>query len=172
MNRLCIIMFALVAAQAQSPEVQAKIASRVAQLQTLGRDAQVVAAVKQYNSGPGAGAMTEAKWKTLTVLDPAVRGLARNPLGAYLKTKKDQAVSEIFVSGADGGKVAFLSKTTSWCHKGKSKHDVPMSGRVWTGKPEQDESTGAMQVQVGLPVLDGGQPIGSIVVGLRLADLK
>jgi len=46
-----------------------------------------------------------------------------------------------------------------------------MSGKTWTGKPELDESTGVQQVQIGLPVLDNGKPIGSIVVGLNLSKL-
>jgi hypothetical protein len=35
-----------------------------------------------------------------------------------------------------------------------------------------DESTGQQQVQVGLPVLDGGKPVGSVVFGLSVSRLK
>ena len=107
----------------------------------------------------------------LSMLSPEVKAFSKNDLAAYLRTLKDDSVSEIFVSGADGTKVAFLSKTSNWSHKGKPKHDVPMSGKTWTGKPELDESTGVQQVQVGLPVLDGGKAVGSIVVGLNLSKL-
>jgi hypothetical protein len=78
----------------------------------------------------------------------------------------------MFVSGAGGGKVAFLAKPSSFSHKGKEKHDVPMAGRLWQGDPEVDESTGQLQVQVGVPVLDGARPVGSIVIGLKVAQLK
>jgi hypothetical protein len=67
--------------------------------------------------------------------------------------------------------VAFLSKTSSWSHKGKPKHDVPMMGKIWYGTVETDESTGQLQVQVGIPVLDGARPIGSIVVGFSVSRL-
>ena len=77
----------------------------------------------------------------------------------------------MFLSGSDGAKVAFLAKTSSWSHKGKAKHDDPMAGKVWQGAVEVDESTGLQQVQVGVPVLEGGKPIGSLVVGLSLAKL-
>jgi hypothetical protein len=80
-------------------------------------------------------------------------------------------VSEAFVSGADGGKVAFLGKTSNWSHKGKPKHDQPMSGKTWQGQVEVDESSGLQQVQVAVPVLDGGKPIGSLVVGLSVGKL-
>ena len=40
------------------------------------------------------------------------------------------------------GKAAFFGKTSSWIHKGKPKHDLPMSGKTWTGAPELDQSSG------------------------------
>jgi hypothetical protein len=68
--------------------------------------------------------------------------------------------------------VAFLSKTTSWSHADKDKHKIPMTGKTWSGPVEIDESTGQQQVQVALPVLDGGKPIGSIVFGLAVSKLR
>ena len=160
--------------QTLSPEVKAKVEARAKQLQTLGSDPKVVEAVKAYNTSPSveAKAMTNEKWKGLTVLDPYVRSFSKSPLGEYLKAQKDETIAECFVSGADGGKVAFLSKTTSWSHKGKDKHSVPMTGKVYFGPVEVDESTGVQLVQVGLPVVESGKPIGSIVVGLAAAKLK
>jgi len=46
-----------------------------------------------------------------------------------------------------------------------------MTGKTWQGQPEVDESTGLQQVQVAVPILDGGKPIGSLVVGLSLTKL-
>jgi hypothetical protein len=159
--------------QQLSPDLKAKVDARLKQIQSWSTDATIVAAVKAYNTAPPAEAkeMTNDKWKALSILDPAVRGLTRNPLAAYLKSKQDAAIAECFVSGADGGKVAFLSKTTSWSHKGKDKHMQPMAGKSYTGPMEVDESTGIQQVQVAVPVLNGGKPIGSIVVGLSVSRL-
>ncbi len=160
--------------QTLSPQIKASVEARAKQLQALGTDPTVVAAVKAYNASPAAEAkvMTNDKWKGLSILDPFVRSLSKNPLAEYLKTKRDGSMAECFVSGADGGKVAFLSKTSSWSHKGKDKHSIPMAGRIYYGPLEVDESSGAQVVQVGLPVLDGGRPIGSIVVSLVAARLK
>jgi len=88
-----------------------------------------------------------------------------------LKTKRTAVMAELFVSGTDGTKVAFFAKTTSWSHKGKAKHDAPMSGKSWTGSPELDESSGKITVQIAFPVLDGRKPIGSIVIGLDISKL-
>lgn len=161
-------------AQTMTAEMKAKLASKLPQLQAIGKDPKVVAAVVAYNAAPPAEArgMTNEKWKGLTLLDPLVRSFSKNPLAVYLKSKQDESISEMFVSGAGGGKVAFLAKPSSFSHKGNEKHDVPMAGRLWQGEPEVDESTGQLQVQVGVPVLDGARPVGSIVIGLKVAQLK
>jgi hypothetical protein len=177
-NRLMIevaLVFCLVGgcAAQMAPELKAKVDAKARELNSWSTDTEMVSAVKAYNNEqPQASReMNNEKWKSLTILDPFVRSFSNNSLGQYLKGKKSPAVAEIFVSGADGGKVAFLSKTTSWSHKGKPKHDVPMTGKTWIGPIEMDESTGQQQVQVAVPVMDAGKPIGSIVVGLKTAAL-
>ena len=169
-----LILAAGAEAQSLSPEVKTKVDAKVKELRSWSTDPAFVSAVKSHNAGQSADekAMTNEKWSKLTVLDPFVRAYSKNPLGTYLKSKKDDQIAECFVSGADGTKVAFLSKTSSWSHADKDKHRVPMTGRVWVGPIAMDESTGTQQVQIGLPVLDAGKPIGSIVVGLAVSKLK
>ena len=152
---------------------QAKVDAKIKEIQGWASADAVVGAVKNANAAksPEVAAMTQDKWKALTVLDPFVRSLAKNPAAEFLKTKKGDAVAEAFVSAADGSKVAFLSKPSSWSHKGKPKHDTPMSGKNWQGAVEIDESTGLQQVQVAVPVMDGGSAIGSLVVGLSIGAL-
>jgi len=161
-------------AAAPSPALNATLQRKAKEIQWMSTDPKVVAAVREYNANPPAEtrAMTQEKWKSLSVLAPSVRNLSKNALAEYLKSKRDPAISELFVSGADGTKVALFNKTSNWSHKGKDKHEVPMKGKVWIGPVELDESTGVEQVQIGLPVLDGGKPIGSVVVGFEVAKLK
>jgi hypothetical protein len=160
--------------QTLPPAIKAGVDAKLAQLRSWSTDPAIVSAVKAANASqaPELKAMTNEKWKALSILDPFVRSFSRNALGQHLKSRQDGTISECFVSAAKGTKVAFLNKTTSWSHAGKDKHAVPMSGKVWVGPVEMDESTGQQQVQVGLPVLDGGTPIGSIVVGLAVAKLR
>lgn len=164
---------ALASAANLDPAVQTKIEARVKTVQTWASDATLVNAVKaQNNALPAEFAdMNQDKWKAASVLDPVVRGLTKNPVAEFLKKQKDDAVSEAFVSDANGMKVGFLGKTTSWSHKGKPKHDVPMSGKTWQGPVEVDESTGLQQVQISVPILDGDKPVGSLVVGLAISKL-
>ena len=152
---------------------QAKVDAQLKEIQTWGTAPALVGAVKAQNGALPADytSMNQDKWKSLTVLDPLVRNLTKTPVAEFLKGKKTDLVTEAFVSDASGCKVAFLAKTTSWNHKGKPKHDVPMTGKTWQGPVETDESTGLRQVQVAVPVLDGDKPIGSLVVGISLSKL-
>src|ERR1700685_936655 len=158
------------------PEIKAKLDAKIKQLAAFSTDPEIVKEVKAHNATPAsaeAAAMTNEKWHSATVLDPFVRVTAKTPLSEYLKTKKnsDDMIAKIFVSGADGCKVGFDAKTEHWTHKGMPKHEVPMSGQTWIGSVKEDDSTGQQLIQVGLPVLDGGKPIGSIVFGLRVDKL-
>ncbi len=161
-------------ADSLSPAMQARIDANLKQIQAWANDPIMVSAVKAQNASLPSdyAAMTQAKWKELTVLDPFVRSFTRNEVARFIKSRKSDAVSEAFLSDAAGVKIAFLGKTSNWSHKGMPKHDVPMTGKTWQGPLELDESSGTQQVQVAMPILDGDKPIGSFVVGLSLAKLK
>ena len=155
-------------------DVKSAAESRAKQIASWGKDSALVSAVKAYNSAPPgeSKAMTNDAWKTRTLIDPMVRALTKNQAGMFLRNHRMDGVTEAFVSGANGGKVGFLSKPTSWSHKGKDKHDLPMKGKTWYGPVEVDESSGQQQIQIAVPVLDGKRPIGSLVVGFATAKLK
>ncbi len=169
-------MFASLVARAEKPDakVQEAIDAKVKIIKTWAADPVLVGAVKEQNATLPAeyAAMTQDKWKSLTVVDPFVRAFSKNAAGQFLKGKKDDFVAEAFLSAANGMKVGFLAKTTNWSHQGKPKHDEPMKGQTWQGEIEVDESSGVQCVQVGVPVLDGDKPIGSLVVGLNVSKMK
>jgi len=157
------------------PELKAKLDAQIKLLKTVSADPQVISAVKAYNAVPPSAealAMTNEKWRSLSLFDPFVRSIGKTPVSAFLKSETNDVIAKIFVSGANGGKVGFDAKTEHWTHKGLPKHEVPMTGQMWIGPVKQDDSTGLMLIQVGLPVLDGGKPIGSIVFGLRVDKLR
>jgi hypothetical protein len=161
-------------ADALDPAAQAKVDAKLKEVLAWAADPVIVNAVKAHNAGVPAdqAAMSQDNWKMLSVLDPFVRNFTKNEAAQFLKNRRGEVVSEAFVSGADGSKVAFLSKPTNWSHKGKAKHEEPMAGKIWQGPVELDESTGLQQVQIAVPVLADGQAIGSLVVGLSLAKLQ
>ncbi len=168
-----ILLSCVVHGQGLNPQAQQKIDQIVASAQDWAKENILVNAVEAQNRQQPAtfAAMTQDKWESLPDADPFVRAFTTNPVAELLKQKKPPGVSEAFVSDASGCKVAFLAKTTSWCHKGKPKHDVPMSGHTWQGKLEVDRSTGGKQLQISVPVLVDGKPAGSLVVGISVSAL-
>jgi hypothetical protein len=169
-----LLPFAALRAQSISPTVQARIDAATKDIVAWAADPVVIEGVRAHNAAVPAeqAALSQDKWRALTVLDPVVRGFTKTTVGVFLKSKKDDLVTEAFVSDAAGLKVGFIAKTSNWSHKGKEKHDVPMTGKSWQGPVEVDESSGQQQVQVAVPVLDGGKPIGSLVVGLSITKLS
>lgn len=157
-----------------SPEQSAALKMQIEVIKQIAADPKIVDAVKTANATPSVDYkdMTQAKWQELPVLDPKVRAFSKNAAGEFLKSKKNEQITELFLNAANGTKVAFLAKTSNWSHKGKAKHDDPMAGKNWQGKVEMDESTGLKSVQVAVPVMDGGKAIGSLTAGFSITKLK
>ena len=155
------------------PEQSTKLDALIKTAEGWAKDPAIVAAIKDYNTTPRAStkSMTQDQWAKLTVMDPIVKEIRGNEAAKKLASYKSDQVSEAFLSGADGTKVAFIAKTSNWSHKGKPKHDEPMAGKTWKGKVEKDDSTGLQAIQFSVPVLDGGKAIGSLVIGVSVAKL-
>lgn len=178
MFRILVLgLFAASASAADSntvtPEIQTKLDAKIKEIASWAADPAIIDAVKAHNKGLSeeAAAMTQEQWTVLAVTSRFLYGYTHNAAADVLKAKRTAEVTEAFISGEDGIKVAFLAKTTNWSHKGKPKHDVPMTGKNWQGKIEVDESTGYRQIQISVPVMDAGKPIGSLVVGLNVEKL-
>jgi hypothetical protein len=153
--------------------MQAQADKWIAQAKEWAAAPTLVNAVVAQNQQPPAAyaGMTQQKWAELSDTDPLVQRLMRNELAQFLRAKRAEAVTEAFVSDASGAKVAFLAKPTNWKHQGKPKHDEPMAGKIWQGKLELDRSSGMRQVQIAVPVLKDGTPVGSLVLGVALSAL-
>ncbi len=169
-------VMALAAGFEITPAVQAELDRQKQVVAGWAADPVIVSAVKEQNArGPIAG-MDNPKWKTTRRSDPVVKAFQTSPAGQFLRARlaaSNGAFSEAFLNGSKGEKVAFAEKTTSYIHAGQAKHDVPYTtGKAWQGKPEFDESSQTYAVQVSVPVLDGGKPIGSLVVGVNLTHLE
>lgn len=147
-----------------------KIDEWIATAKKVAADPELVKAVAAQNQQLPAeyADMSQIKWAALADLDPLVTALSKNAAAKRLKALKVAGLAESFVSDKQGRKVAFFSKPTNWSHKGKAKHEQPMAGKIWEGQAEYDQSTRLMQVQVAVPVLQDGKPIGSLVIGVEL----
>lgn len=132
----------------------------------------VEAVVAQNRSRPESfPLMHEQKWKTLETTHPHIFAFKKNVVCKFLQKVRGRVISEAFVNDAEGYKVGFIEKPLHWNHRGKPKHDEPMTGKIWIGPVENDESSGTKQVQIGVPIWSEGHPIGSLIVGLSVFEL-
>ena len=135
----------------------------------------VEAVLAQNAKGPIPG-MDNAKWKSVPEKDAIVQGFINNEVGKFLKAEMantDGICTGAFLNAAQGEKVAFTEKTASYIHKGSAKFDVPFAGgKSWQGKPELDDSGKVYGIQISVPVLSNGKPIGVLVVDLDGTKLE
>lgn len=159
-----------------TPAVQAELDKQKTVIAGWAGHAVIVKAVKEQNGKGPLADMDNPKWKMMRRSDPVVKAFQDSPAGMLLKAKLDASgglFSEAFLSGAKGEKAAFAEKTTSYIHAGQPKFDVPFTtGKSWQGKAEFDESAQTYQIQISVPVVDGGKPIGVLVVGVNLTALE
>src|SRR5262245_10366085 len=159
-----------------TPAVQAELDKQKAVVASWAASPVVVSAVLEQNRKGPLGGMDNARWKMTRRSDPMVTGFQTNAAGQFLRAKLNEsqgAVSEAFLNAAQGEKVAFVEKTTSYLHRGMPKFDVPFdTGKTWQGPAEFDESSQTYAIQISVPVLAEGKLIGALVVGVNLAHLE
>ena len=159
-----------------TPAVQTELDKMKTVIAVWAADPVMVKGVMEQNGKGPIPAMDNAKWKTIRRSDAVVTEFQAHPAGKFLKSKLDAsngAFTEAFLSAAQGEKVAFVEKTTSYIHKGQPKFDVPLgSGKSWQGSAEFDESAQTYQIQISVPVKNEGKTIGALVVGVNLTHLE
>jgi hypothetical protein len=185
MNKLLNISLGLFAIVVQAgiafgfemtPAIQGELDKQKAVIAKWAADPVLIKAVVDHNGkGPIQG-MDNPKWKTVRRSDPMTKEFQSNSAGQFLKGKLEGSsglFSEAFLNGAQGEKVAFVDKTSSYIHLGQAKFDVPFtSGKAWQGKAEFDESSQTHAIQISVPVVKDAKPIGVLVVGVNLTSLQ
>jgi hypothetical protein len=158
-----------------TPDIRRQIDVEQKLLAQWARNPVVIKAVRDQNAlGPIPG-LTNRKWRALKPDDPLIRAFRKNPASIFLAQKMASSkglFNELFLCAAQGEKVAFVGKPTSYIHKGEPKFDVPMTGRPWEGVPEFDKSSRSHAVQISTPVFDRGRPIGVLVGGVSMRVMK
>lgn len=129
----------------------------------------VDAVLKSNNNVKTNRDMNNDTWKLMSSNHNLVLSYMNNEAAKVLEKLTPSYVTEAFISNERGEKVAFLSKTTSWTHKGQDKHEYPMHGKNWQGSMEKDKSTGIHQIQISGPIYYQKKVIGSLVLGISVA---
>lgn len=143
-------------------------------IQKIAANPTIINEVNISNQKPLVGyeQMNEEDWFRLQYIDQKIRFFTLTNSAKVLREEKDESMTEMFINNAIGTKVAFLSKTSTWNHKNKTKHIEAMKNKIWIGEIGKDLSSGSLQIQVSVPILYNQKPIGSLVVGLAVQRLN
>ncbi len=152
-------------------ELKPKLEKYFVKIESITSDESFLKLVMKYSIEAEKSQLNNSKWKSLAVRDPEVQKILKNELSILLKNEFGKLVSEAFINSKNGNKLAFISKPTSFNHKGKEKHEVPLKGTKWIGEPEVDQSTGEKQIQISAPIYINKNIIGTIVLGIKLVNI-
>lgn len=140
--------------------------------------AAAVHAQNERNAGLDAAAIEalDQQWRAgdAAMIDAALS----NDLSKYLASIVDEQgglVSELFVMDSKGLNVGQSARTSDYWQGDEAKwSETYLVGpdAVHVSDIEEDESTQTFQVQVSLPIVDGGAPIGAITVGVNVSALE
>lgn len=163
-------------AGAITPEMQQKIDAYKAKAATMAADPALIQAVKEANTkGPIAG-LDNAKWEKLADNSPVASEMVNNAAGKLLTkwmNEDTKSLNKLVLTGKQGNRFAFTSKPASYMSKDKTHFSESFTGKNWQMKETQpDPSTKIETVQITVPVKDGGNTIGVLLLSLTADNLR
>ena len=175
---------ALAAGPEITPEVRQQLEQETAVLKQWAAEPAFINAVKTQNAeGLSLDEIKrrDAAWRQAAGAkkeNDLIKACLNHPVGEWLSEKNKEGrgrYPEAFLTDNQGANVAMSKATSDYWQGDEEKWTESFadgSGNVYYGQPELDESSRAMLVQVSVPVMDAGQAIGVLVVGIRFSSLK
>ncbi len=168
----------LVNAAEKAPQKVVDLANST--LAALGTDPVIVKAVKDENAKGKTLAQIQAKdkeWKGFAGVADYMKAIMESPCGKHLRTLQNSTgyYSEIFVMDNQGANVCMTDKTSDYWQGDESKFKKSFAGgtgAVFVDDVEFDDSSQTYQVQVSVPVKDGGKVIGAITFGVDVDRIE
>lgn len=149
-------------------------------------DPVLVAAIKKQNTETAAFDQAridylDAKWRSgrLAENEPLIEDVLSNEAADYLRSQvasSGGAITEAFVMDAQGLNVAASAATSDYWQGDEAKFQQTYlvgANAVHFGDVELDESTGAVQGQISMTIVDSesGDVVGAMTIGVNLNAL-
>jgi hypothetical protein len=173
---LALLALVPTSARAQAPTWQEPVQRVLEQLRALARDPALIQAVKAQNARkvpPPAIQKLDVQWRASSGTPDFMRPYLDNTCVTALRRFQQRlpAVADAFVMDDQGALVAATQRTSDYWQGDEAKWlQAFASGRgaEFIAPPEFDDSLQVYAVQVSLPVLEAGRPIGVLTVSLSL----
>ena len=161
-------------------ELEELLRVKVRTVQHMALNPLLVRAVRQQNSlrlSQEEIARRDKAWRATKELTPFKLSLQTSPAGRFLKDQiqRNNSFNEAFLTDDQGANVAAFPATSDYWQGDEEKWSASFNGgdgRVFIGSLELDESTNTVAAQVSAPVLDRGNTIGVLVVGVTINYLQ
>ncbi|MBU4262864.1 MAG: hypothetical protein KKC76_13495 [Proteobacteria bacterium] len=143
-------------------------------LALLGTDPVIVQAVKDENAKGKTLAQIQEKdkqWRSHAGLADYMKAIMDSDCGKHIREIQASApyYAEIFVMDNQGANVVMTDKTSDYWQGDEDKFQKSFAsgaGAIFIDEVKFDDSTQTYQVQVSVPVMDGGKAIGAITFGI------
>ncbi len=153
---------------------------KVRTVQHMALNPLLVRAVRKQNASgltPEEIARREKAWRATKELTPFKLSLQTSSAGRFLKAQIQRSTSfnEGFLTDNQGANVAAFPATSDYWQGDEDKWINSFNGstgRIYIGALELDENTNTVAAHVSAPVLDRGQTIGVLVVGVTINYLQ
>ncbi len=118
----------------------------------------------------------DERWKTSDTSDEFKQEMITSTAGRYLSNlmKSSKAYTEAFLTDNQGANVAASPLTSDYWQGDEDKwvkSFTPEGGAIYVGPMEWDDSSGYNAVQISVPVKQGNNVIGVMVVGVKLSHV-
>jgi len=143
-------------------------------LAPLGTDPVIVKAVREENAKGKTLAQIQEKdreWREYAGFADYMKAIMDSECGRHIREIQGSApyYAEIFVMDNQGANVAMTDKTSDYWQGDEDKFQKSFAGgagAVFIDEVRFDDSAQAYQVQISVPVMDGGTAIGAITFGI------
>jgi len=119
----------------------------------------------------------DGSWRGTNELTPFKQSLQSNKSGRFLKNTVTRlsSLNEAFLTDNQGANVAAYPATSDYWQGDERKWSASFNdgaGKVFIGELELDESTQTYAVQISAPVIDRGETIGVLIVGVTFSYVE
>jgi hypothetical protein len=149
-------------------DLTAKATAATRQLLQWAADPVVITAVREANSHD-AGGMNNGKWTDVAATDPIAKSITHGKVGTLITKWEsvDSNLNKLVLRDQKGNAVGASMKPLLFNNANRPQFAHAIKGHPWiAAEVKPDPLTQVPSVQVGVPVLDGGTPIGVLHAGV------
>ena len=157
-------------------ELKAVLRTKINAVERLAANSEVIDAVRAQNAQRMSTQdikKRDEEWQATKELTAFKKSLQENTAGEFLKqsVRRNPTYNEAFLTDNQGANVAAFPATSDYWQGDEEKWSASWNngqGKVFIGPVKFDDSSKSHAAQISAPVIDRGQTIGVLVVGVTI----